>query len=71
MTLFDAYKKPSGRKIEIWYNIQDKMLHEGGYNLHIVSYNKYIFTCAYYINTCIGTIKVTYTPTKTKREFID
>ena len=71
MTLFDAYKKPSQAKIDAWNNIQDEMLYEGGYDLHIVSHNISFFTCAYYIDTMLDTIKVTHTPTKIKREFIE
>ena len=71
VTLFEAYKKPSQAKINAWNDIQDEMLYEGGYGLHIVSHNTCFFTCAYYIDTMIGTIKVTHTPTKVTRKFIE
>lgn len=42
--LFDAYSKPSMRKISAWRRIQDRMTHSGGRDLVVRSRNCHVYT---------------------------
>lgn len=42
--LFDAYGKPSMRKISAWRRIQDRMTHSGGRDLVVRSRNCHVYT---------------------------
>lgn len=48
-TIGDAYKKPSNRKVAIFYKIFDEMVKSGGWCIKILSKNNSFFTCAYTI----------------------
>ena len=61
-SIFDAYGRPSSRKVSIWYRIESICRSFNGYNLHITSASCSFFCCAFEFKHAGKRYQMRFTP---------
>ena len=63
-TIYQAYGRPSSRKVSIWYHIESICRSFNGYNLHITSATGFFFSCCFEFKHAGKKYNMTFTPSK-------